>query len=91
MTATGLPALELTHSFYTSLTDLAMPALPPCHHSPALPCLAAVKDFDDRQVFRARDNGAYLHEYNIETTRRWGAIISSALPAYCTPSCLLYQ
>lgn len=26
---------------------------------------AAVADFDERQVFRARDNASYPHEYDI--------------------------
>jgi hypothetical protein len=31
---------------------------------------AAVPEFDERQVFRARDNKTYLHEFDIGTLER---------------------
>lgn len=31
---------------------------------------AAVEDFDERQVFRARDNAAYTHEYKLSVFER---------------------
>ena len=64
--ATGLPApastllapcQRLSHALACPLAAMPWPAPP-----------AAVKDFDQRQVFRARDNGAYPHEYDISTT-----------------------
>jgi hypothetical protein len=33
-----------------------------------------VEGFDERQVFRARDNSAYLHEYDISTLERWASL-----------------